>query len=267
MNSARLWSIVLIEGSDNMARPTKKKIISYEPDSISFGPLDYDSSLIDTEVTLLYEELECIRLIDYLGLNQEECAKRMQVARTTVQAVYQSARRKISEALINGYRLVINGGSYELKEKRTIKRKEDNKMKIAVTFDNGNIFQHFGHTEAFKVYDVCDNKVVGSAVVPTNGQGHGALAGFLSGCKADALICGGIGGGAINALSQIGIKIYAGVSGECDKAVEALLNGTLEYSTSANCDHHDHNHGEGHTCGEHGCGGHNHGEDHECHCH
>ena len=251
-----------------MARPIKKKIISYEPDSISFGPLDYDIDLIDKEVVLLLEELETIRLIDYLGLNQEECASRMQVARTTVQAVYQSARKKLAEALINGYKLKIAGGSYELSRKITVNRKEDDKMKIAVTYDNGNIFQHFGHTEAFKIYDILDNKVVGSAVVPTNGQGHGALAGFLANCKVNALICGGIGGGAQKALAQIGVKIYAGVDGSCDEAVEKLLNATLIYSENANCSHHDHVHGsDEHECKEHGCGKHEHHKDHECHCH
>ena len=90
-----------------------------------------------------------------------------------------------------------------------------------------------------------------SQIVDTNGNGHGALAGFLLSNQVDALICGGIGGGAQNALAQAGIKLYAGVSGSADDAVNALLNGTLGYSTEANCSHHGH--GESHTCGEHGC--------------
>ena len=124
-------------------------------------------------------------------------------------------------------------------------------MRIAVTYENGEIFQHFGHTEQFKIYDVVDNSVKESQIVDTNGNGHGALAGFLLSNQVDALICGGIGGGAQNALAQAGIKLYAGVSGSADDAVNALLNGTLGYSTEANCSHHGH--GEGHTCGEHGC--------------
>lgn len=52
-------------------------------------------------------------------------------------------------------------------------------MRIAVTYEDGQIFQHFGHTEQFKVYDVEDGRVVASEVVDTNGNGHGALAGFL----------------------------------------------------------------------------------------
>lgn len=129
-------------------------------------------------------------------------------------------------------------------------------MKIAVTYENGNIFQHFGHTEQFKVYDVEDGKVSGSKIVDTNGSGHGALAGFLSGLNVDTLICGGIGGGAQVALAEAGIRLYGGVSGSADDAVNALLAGNLEYNAEVKCEHHDH-HGEGHSCGEdkHGCHG------------
>lgn len=128
-------------------------------------------------------------------------------------------------------------------------------MRIAVTYENGEIFQHFGHTEEFKVYDVQDGKVVASEVVNTNGQGHGALAGVLTALKADVLICGGIGGGAQMALAAAGIKLYGGVSGSADAAVEALLAGNLDYNPAVKCNHHG-EHSEGHTCGEHGCGGH-----------
>ena len=89
-------------------------------------------------------------------------------------------------------------------------------MKIAVTYENGNVFQHFGHTEQFKLYDVQDGKVVSSQVVDTNGSGHGALAGFLAAHQVEALICGGIGGGAQMALAQAGIRLYAGCSGDAD---------------------------------------------------
>ena len=130
-------------------------------------------------------------------------------------------------------------------------------MKIAVTYDNGNIFQHFGKTENFKVYEVEDNKVVSSEVIGSNGTGHGALAGLLSEQGVDVLICGGIGGGAQAALAEAGIKLYGGVSGDADAAVSALLSGNLGYDPNVHCDHHDHEHGEaGHTCGNHGCGKH-----------
>ena len=130
-------------------------------------------------------------------------------------------------------------------------------MKIAVTYENETIFQHFGHTEQFKVYDVADGKVVSAEVVDTAGSGHGALAGLLRALGVEVLICGGIGGGAQMALREAGIKLYGGVSGSCDAAVKAYLAGNLDFNPNVKCNHHgEHHHGEGHTCGSHGCGGH-----------
>lgn len=123
-------------------------------------------------------------------------------------------------------------------------------MKIAVTYDNGNVFQHFGRTEFFKVYVVEDNKVISSEVISSNGIGHGALAGLLSEQGIDVLICGGIGAGAQSALSDAGVELCAGAQGDTDQAVEAYLKGEL-VSSGANCDHH---HEEGHSCGGHGEG-------------
>ena len=130
-------------------------------------------------------------------------------------------------------------------------------MKIAVTHENGQIFQHFGHTEQFKIYTVEDGKIVSSELVDTNGSGHGALAGLLQIIGADILICGGIGGGAQMALANAGIKLYGGVSGSCDEAVNALLASKLIFNPDVKCNHHDHEHGEAHNCGSHGCGSHN----------
>ena len=132
-------------------------------------------------------------------------------------------------------------------------------MRIAVTYDNGEVFQHFGRTENFKVYEVEDNKVVSSEVIGSNGTGHGALAGLLAEAGIDVLICGGIGGGAQTALVEAGIELVAGAEGNTDEVVETYLRGEL-ISTGSNCHHHDHE--EGHSCGEHGCGGH--GEGHSC---
>ena len=113
-------------------------------------------------------------------------------------------------------------------------------MKIAVTYEEGQVFQHFGHTEQFKVYEVQDGKVLGSQVRSAEGSGHGALAGLLKSWGVDALLCGGIGGGARMALQ------------------EAFLAGSLHFDPNAACNHHHeggehHCHGEGaHTCGHHG---------------
>lgn len=135
-------------------------------------------------------------------------------------------------------------------------------MKIAVTYENGNVFQHFGRTESFKVYTAEDGKVISSEVISSNGIGHGALAGLLAQQDIDVLICGGMGAGAKNALMNAGITVCSGAQGDADQAVEAYLKGELT-SADITCDHHDH-HGEDHEC----CGEHDHDDDHECcgHC-
>ncbi|MBQ8293088.1 MAG: NifB/NifX family molybdenum-iron cluster-binding protein [Bacilli bacterium] len=132
-------------------------------------------------------------------------------------------------------------------------------MKIAVTYDQGMVYPHFGHTKQFKVYEIKANEVMSEEVIDTNGAGHCALASFLVENKIEVLICGGIGAGAISALSNAGIEIYPGVMGEADMVVEDFIAGILEYDPNTRCDHHNHEH----NCGDHDCGDH-HGD---CHCH
>ena len=223
----------------------------------SFSPDD----IVATEsVFMTVDEFETLRLLDAEGLTQETCAIRMNIARTTVTAIYDSARKKVADALLHGKRLLITGGCCEFEPvelHQIIMEKGRNTMRIAVTYENGEVFQHFGHSEQFKLYDTEGDKIVGEQVVDTNGSGHGALAGFLQAAKVDALICGGIGMGAQIALADAGIKLYAGVQGSADAAAKALVAGTLEYDPDAHCDHHGH-----HQDGE--CG-HDHCADHHCH--
>ena len=82
-------------------------------------------------------------------------------------------------------------------------------MKIAVPYENGNVFQHFGHSEKFKIYDVENGSIIRAEIVDTNGNGHSALATFLADNGVTALICGGIGDGAKTALQEAGIDIFA----------------------------------------------------------
>ncbi len=125
-------------------------------------------------------------------------------------------------------------------------------MKIAVTYKDGNVFQHFGHTEQFKVYDIENGKIQMTSVVDTNGNGHGALAGILKEGGINTLICGGIGNGAKRALAEAGIELYGGVSGDADQAVADLLSDSLKYNPNVVCNHHgEHHHGDGHNCGNH----------------
>ena len=132
-------------------------------------------------------------------------------------------------------------------------------MRIAVTYENGQVFQHFGHTEEFKIYEIEDGKVISTEIIGSNGSGHSALAALLDDRRIDVLICGGIGGGAQTALAERGIELCAGAEGDADQAVEAYLRGEL-VNTGANCNHH----GEGHSCHNHGCGEHDCGNG-DCH--
>ena len=129
-------------------------------------------------------------------------------------------------------------------------------MRIAVTYENGEVFQHFGHTERFKIYDIEDDKVTVATVVDTNGSGHGALADILKKLNVDTLICGGIGGGAKRALSEANINLYGGVTGNADEAVKAFLAKKLVFDSEATCDHHGEHHSD--DCKEHSCEEHDH---------
>ena len=250
-----------------MPRKQRCRCIEGYPDHWAFSPEELSGK---EPVVMTLDEFETIRLLDREGLTQEQCAEKMGIARTTVTAIYDSARRKVADALVEGKQLLIRGGNYRLNDQGAagIMQKGTDTMRIAVTYENGEIFQHFGHTEQFKLYDVEDGRIVSEQIVPTNGSGHGALAGFLKTAQADALICGGIGMGAQTALAEAGIRLYGGVTGSADAAAKALAEGTLQYDPNARCDHHDHHHGEGHDCGHHhGEGhdcGHHHGEGHEC---
>ena len=242
-----------------MPRPVRCRRIEQMPVYRSFSPDDTEAA---EAVRMTVDEFEALRLLDDEGLTQEACAERMNVARTTVTAIYDSARKKVADALVHGKRLLITGGRCEyapVELNQSIMEKGNNIMRIAVTYENGEIFQHFGHTAQFKLYDVENGKIVGEQLVDTNGSGHGALAGFLQAAKVDALICGGIGGGAQMALAEAGIRLFGGVKGSADEAAKALASGVLAYDPDVRCDHHEHHHGGdcGHDhCADHHCAGH-----------
>ncbi len=241
-----------------MPRPFRCRRIEQLPVYRSFSPDDI--SAVES-VAMSVDEFETLRLLDKEGLTQEACASRMNIARTTVTAIYDSARKKVADALVNGKRLLITGGHCEYEPfdiHQEIIKKGTETMRIAVTYENGEIFQHFGRTAQFKLYDVEDGRIVNEQIIDTNGNGHGALAGFLQALQADALICGGIGMGAQMALSDAGIKLYAGVQGSADEAAKAFAEGNLAYDSDAHCDHHGHHHDGncGHEhCAEHHCEG------------
>lgn len=254
-----------------MPRPSRCRRICREPEYESFTP----SGIADRDAVILtVDEYEVLRLVDFEKKTHLQCAGQMDISRTTVTEIYENARFKIADCIVNGKTLRIAGGNYRLCEgtagpccgtdcrktaartgMTTMKEKGENEMRVAVTYENGNVFQHFGHTEQFKIYDIEDGNIVGSQIIDTMGSGHGALAGLLGEGKVDTLICGGIGGGAQMALADAGIRLYGGVAGDADEAVAAFLAGKLEFNPDVHCNHHE----QGHSCGEHHCGEDKHG--------
>ena len=258
-----------------MPRPRKCRRVCQFPVNLEFCPVQGAEK--KEPIVLALDEYEAIRLIDKEGFSQEQCGEQMQIARTTVQRIYESARKKIADVLVDGFPLKIEGGDYCIcnghadgcgfsdccsrPQNIEFRAKGENTMRIAVTYEDGMIFQHFGHTEQFKIYDVEDGKVIASEIVSSNGSGHGALADLLRNINVDVLICGGIGGGAKAALADSGIELYGGVSGNADDAVRAFLSNTLAFNPDVMCSHHEGHHHEG-ECGENGCAQHKCGEHH-----
>ncbi|MGN9136169.1 NifB/NifX family molybdenum-iron cluster-binding protein [Clostridium sp. HCP1S3_B4] len=244
-----------------MARPDKIKNICKMPQYTEFNAIN--SKICNTSLVLSIDEYEVLRLIDYNGLTQEMCAKQMAVSRASIQSIYNNARKKISRFIIEGLPLKIYGGNVSICKSHCSNKcffnnssiqicnssdklniKEGNNMKIAVTYENGQIFQHFGHTEQFKIYNVEKGKITNTEIINTDGKGHGALGSFLKNQNVEILICGGIGGGAQNALTSCGIKFYGGATGNADENVQSFLNGNLLYNPNVTCSHHE----EGHHC-------------------
>ena len=213
------------------------------------------------------DELEALRLCDLEELSQTEAAARMGVSRGTLQRLLYSAHRQIAFALVCGRSIRIDppaesrcAGRAECRKKCRFcrnKRKATEtggkNMIIAVTSEKGEVFQHFGHTPEFTIYETKGDELLGPRVVPTGENGHGALAGILDALGVEVLICGGIGGGAQMALDEIGVEVVGGASGKVADVVAAYLKGELAVNPDFQCHHHDHD--ADHKCGEHGCGG------------
>lgn len=256
-----------------MSRPCKRRRVCMHP---PFNEVIVNGSNNEEVINLTIDEFECLRLLDYEKITQEECALKMEVARTTITSIYADARYKLMDALMNGKKIIISGGNFTLcpehnkckgyncllNETQVFNRKENVEMRIAITYENGNVFEHFGRCEHFKVYDILEDGKIEAFILDSDGIGHGALAGLLAQNKVDLLICGGIGGGAINALTSNGIKVCMGASGSCDELIKKLINKELDFSCKSSCSHH-HHHEDGHECH---CEGHGSHGNHDCHC-
>lgn len=240
-----------------MSRPVRARTIYRHPCCRRFEPVPPKAQYVNLTV----DELEALRLVDLIQLDQSAAAARMQVGRSTMQNIITSAHQKVAMALTSGMGITIAGGHVEYSQDtdwgcaRDGSPVKEGNMKIAVPYENGQVFQHFGKSEQFAIYTVEGKTVKQKEIVSTNGQGHGALAGLLSGLAVDVVIAGGIGGGAVMALQGAGITCYAGAQGDTDEAVKALLEGNLAPSEGPTCGCH---HG-GEGCGHHdggGCGHH-----------
>lgn len=280
-----------------MPRPCRCRRVCAEPLVETFGPYPASQDGELDPVVLLVEEYEALRIVDYERRTHEQCAAQMRVSRTTVTEIYERARHKVADALVNGRTLVIRGGNYEVcagscahecAGRCRWKYGElalamqnlagDEIMRIAIPVKNENIYQHFGMASTFKVYEIEEKAVVNAFLIEAAGTGHGAKVGPLVENKVDCVICGGIGEDAMAQLAGAGIFLIAGVSGDADEAVAGALAHTLKAdfrAAAAKSRHqyrHQHGRGEGCGCGGHGhgeggcgCGGHGHGEG-ECGC-
>ena len=226
-----------------MPRPTKHRRVCHFPQTLEFCPAQGAEGKNPVIVTV--DEYEAIRLIDKEGLSQEQCAAHMQVSRTTVQQIYANARKNLAIALVDSRPIRIDGGDYQLCDGRDPDcgfsvcsaqqfrqqyqmPKGKGTTRVAVPFEQGGIFQHFGRSLHFKFYDIADNRILFSGIVDTDGQGHGGvLAGLLNALDVDVLLCGGIGPGAQAALAAAGIELCSGLSGSADAAVENWMAGSL----------------------------------------
>ena len=256
-----------------MPRPSRCRRVCSEPVFRAFN-----SEGKSDPITLFVDEYEVIRLVDYEKRTHEQCAQQMQISRTTVTEIYEKARFKVADAIVNGRPLLIGGGHYKIcnglaehtcpgrcrcrhgkQHQANQFLKGANTMKIAIPIKNENIYQHFGMAAAFKIYDVENGQIASTKVEQTNGRGHGAMLDILLAENVNCVICGGIGDGAMQALNQADIKLYAGIVGVADEAVTSLLAGNLQSNLEAACSKHQHaHHGQCQhdNCGQHG----------DCHC-
>ncbi len=226
-----------------MPRPTKHRRVCHFPQTLEFCPVQGAEGKESVIVTV--DEYEAIRLIDKEALSQEQCAAHMQVSRTTVQQIYANARKKLAIALVDSRPIRIDGGDYQLCDGRDPDcgfsacsaqqfrqqyqmPKGKGTTRVAVPFENGEVFPHFGRSLHFKFYDIAGKRIVFSGIIDTDGQGHGGvLAGLLNALDVDVLLCGSIGPGAQAALAAAGIRLYSGLSGSAEAAVADWIAGSL----------------------------------------
>lgn len=224
-----------------MPRPKKDRRIREYPEFLEF--VSEKGSQAES-VTLSLDEYETIALVDYRGLTHKECAECMDVSRTTVTEIYDSARKKLGDVIVNGKRLVIAGGPYRISRsdeqgcynkypgvgerkicaESLVPEKEAGVTRIAVSAEKDSVYPHFGMTPRFQIFDVRDGKVLNEMSAETGGTKRGALVGFLEEIGADIVICDCIGLRAAKNLSAAGVQLVPDVSGDIWAAVSTCIN-------------------------------------------
>lgn len=230
-----------------MARPKLNRLMTKAPDTAGFIP--YGKSVTPQNPVLLqFDEYESIRLLDYEGMQQTEAAGMMAVSRPTLTRIYDSARRAIAKALVEGRSITITGGNLNFEN---YQHQKTNiiimNQKIAIPTAEGKLFPHFGKAPQVTIATIEDGKVVTSTVVDAPEHEHGAMPRFIASHGCTDVICGGLGQGAIDILNQLSIQVHRGAPAiSTDELLSQYLSGSIVYGDgrcTGGCDHH---HGEGH---------------------
>ncbi len=239
-----------------MARPAKWRCLEGTPGTRAFGPAGVPLRGLK-KVRLAFDELESLRLLHLEGLTQAEAGQRLGVSASTVSRMADRAHRAVTEALVSGKAVCIEGGPV------TVVRTQDSSalvaregalatettgkgdnMIVAVPYLDGTVNAHFGSTQAFLVAETSDGEITRTSVFEVQGMqhNHAGIAGFLKEQGVQVILAGGMGAPMQQALKLQGFELYCGVGGPALEAIEALLRGEIVHS-EATCGHH---HGDDH---------------------
>lgn len=250
----------------DMARPKQCRQVETAPSIAGFTPYGHHCKTAEESVEMRYDEFEAIRLLDHLGMQQAEASEAMKVSRPTLTRIYNTARQKIAKALVEGLPIILTGGNTDF-EQHQLQKMEFKVLnqRIAIPTANGVLFPHFGRAPQVTFFTVVAGKVTDTEVLTAPEHAHGAMPRFMAQHNCTDVICGGLGGGAVELLNQLGIQVHGGAPElPVEQVVEQYLSGTIVYGDSAcshdGCDGHHHHHEEGH-----GCHGEGHGHGHGCH--
>jgi predicted DNA-binding protein (UPF0251 family)/predicted Fe-Mo cluster-binding NifX family protein len=234
-----------------LARPAKWRCLECPPGAKLFGPVEVPSGELE-KVRLAFAELEAIRLLHLEGATQAEAGRRLGVSASTVSRMAERAHRVVTEALIFGKGVCVEGGPVtvvRVDEGSTIASaershsgsgpNEGERMIVAVPYLRGDVNAHFGSTQAFLIAEGVGDRLERTSVFEVQGMkhNHAGIAGFLKDQGVEVILAGGMGAPMQQALKLQGFALYCGVSGPAVAAVEGFLRGEIEQSES--------------TCGQH----------------